>query len=288
MPGYFSYVPQVTYQSFMSTDIMTRVKIKKHVVDSFTDYYIYTIPDGQRPDVVAAQQYNDSTLDWLIYLLNDIIDPYYDWPLGQSDFDNFIIQKYGSFPNSDVQIVNWTTNWYGDDSVITLAGYASLPANLKKYWSPIITTGNRVTSYKRRAKDLVITTNQISQLSYILPTGNNQFSVGDILVDVNNSTTTAEVCWSSANTINVKNVIGSLNTSSTYTMTNLTFAGNTANMIANTLSVTLPIDELVYYNPVTALNYEIELNQAKTFILLLQPQYTAAAVSLVAKAFAGI
>jgi hypothetical protein len=27
---------------------------------------------------------------------NDLIDPYYDWPLTQSEFDQYIVKKYGS------------------------------------------------------------------------------------------------------------------------------------------------------------------------------------------------
>ena len=44
----------------------------------------------------ASKYYDDPTLDWIIFLVNDIVDPYYDWPLSDESFDSYMRTLYGS------------------------------------------------------------------------------------------------------------------------------------------------------------------------------------------------
>ena len=44
--------------------------------------------------MIADQYYGDISLDWIIYLTNDIIDPQWQWPLDQSTFNEFVRNKY--------------------------------------------------------------------------------------------------------------------------------------------------------------------------------------------------
>ncbi len=71
-------------------------KIKKFILGNPTAIYDYVIKDGERPDTIANAYYGDSNFVWLIFLANDVVDPYYDWPLTQQQFKDFIIEKYGS------------------------------------------------------------------------------------------------------------------------------------------------------------------------------------------------
>jgi hypothetical protein len=48
---------------------------------------------------VAQKYYGDSTLDWVIFLSNNIIHVQDEWPLSQKSFDKIMIEKYGSYEN---------------------------------------------------------------------------------------------------------------------------------------------------------------------------------------------
>lgn len=59
-------------------------------------FYEYDITDEDRPDIMAEKYYGDSRLDWLFFIVNQIYDPYFQWPLNQAQFDAYMRQKYGS------------------------------------------------------------------------------------------------------------------------------------------------------------------------------------------------
>lgn len=48
--------------------------------------------------------YGDSTLDWLILLPNEILDPYFQWPLSQNQLNDVIRKKYGSVSTAMAQV----------------------------------------------------------------------------------------------------------------------------------------------------------------------------------------
>ena len=78
------------------TNVTARYKIRDVLKSKVAIYYDYIVKDGDRPDLIAYKYYDDETLDWLIYLVNDIIDPYYDWPLKQDAFEKYMRSLYGS------------------------------------------------------------------------------------------------------------------------------------------------------------------------------------------------
>ena len=103
---YFSEHPTIRYDMFRNgravavTDITRRFKLNTFFKDNALIMYDYNIQDSDRPDIIAEKYYEDSSLDWLIFLTNNIIDPYFEWPLKQYDFDQYIRQKYGSVENA--------------------------------------------------------------------------------------------------------------------------------------------------------------------------------------------
>jgi hypothetical protein len=112
MAHYFSYFPKVKYkidgpnatQEELVTDITKRFKITQLLNGQEAVYYSYTIQDGDRPDIVAEKFYDDSRLDWLVMLPNELHDRYYQWPLSQREFEAFVRKKYGSIATAQSQI----------------------------------------------------------------------------------------------------------------------------------------------------------------------------------------
>lgn len=105
--AYFAYFPQ-TYYSFdtananfaLVTNLTTRVKIIREVLDNSLLYYKYEVKEGETPEVVAYNFYGDAQKHWIILYANSIVDPKYDWVLHSQEFDNYIIAKYGSIEDA--------------------------------------------------------------------------------------------------------------------------------------------------------------------------------------------
>ena len=104
MSEFFQHYPQINYditgvkptKTKSAINIMIRSKIKSAILDDVIAYFPYTIPEAERPDVTAYNQYGNVKYTWLIFLINDIHDPIFDWPLTSREFGSFINDKYGS------------------------------------------------------------------------------------------------------------------------------------------------------------------------------------------------
>ena len=58
--------------------------------------YTYSIVGDNRPDNVAGILYNSPQLDWIILISNNIINVREEWPMSQTDLNNYLMNKYGS------------------------------------------------------------------------------------------------------------------------------------------------------------------------------------------------
>ena len=104
MSEFFQHYPQISYdisgtkpiKTKKAINIMIRSRIKQMVLDDIIAYFPYTIPEAERPDVTSYKQYGNVKYTWLIFLINDIHDPIFDWPLNTREFGNYIKNKYGT------------------------------------------------------------------------------------------------------------------------------------------------------------------------------------------------
>jgi len=78
------------------TNITLRFKINELLRDKSVVMYDYDVQDGERADIIAYKYYDDETLDWVILLINNIIDPQFEWPLDDRSFERYMRKKYGS------------------------------------------------------------------------------------------------------------------------------------------------------------------------------------------------
>ena len=101
--AYFKYFPRIVYDVRgtkndvniqVITNILTRVRKKLEIINAafFEQYFVR---DGDTPESLAHQFYNDSTLHWIIMYGNYMTNPYYDWPLTYRDLQKFVNKKYG-------------------------------------------------------------------------------------------------------------------------------------------------------------------------------------------------
>lgn len=78
------------------TNITARFKINELILNKSAVMYEYNVQDGERPDIIAHKYYDDATLDWVILLVNNVIDPQFEWPLDDMSFERYMRGKYGS------------------------------------------------------------------------------------------------------------------------------------------------------------------------------------------------
>lgn len=94
--SYFSNFPRVKYFNSIAVNITLRAAFIEKLKEKSVAFYPFVIRNGERPEHLAYDYYDSPEYDWLIFLANDIIDPYTQWPKGQNELDTFINKKYGS------------------------------------------------------------------------------------------------------------------------------------------------------------------------------------------------
>lgn len=78
------------------TNITLRFKINELLLSKSAVMYEYDVVDGESADLIAYKYYSDATLDWVIYLINNVIDPQFEWPMDDQSFRRYLRAKYGS------------------------------------------------------------------------------------------------------------------------------------------------------------------------------------------------
>ena len=106
MSNYFSKVPNFEYVSRLPdakiSDYITvknlfkRGKLREDIFQDLTLFTKYKIKGNDRPDNVAFDFYNDSNLDWLVLVSNNILNIQTEWPLLTNEFDRYLVDKYGT------------------------------------------------------------------------------------------------------------------------------------------------------------------------------------------------
>jgi hypothetical protein len=84
--GEFKLMPQ----------IIKRVKLRAGIKNGMFLFDKYDVVVGEKPEDIAFKYYGDARLHWVILMTNDITDRYYQWPMTQPQFEEFLADKYGS------------------------------------------------------------------------------------------------------------------------------------------------------------------------------------------------
>ena len=107
MPSYFRQVPNFDYVSRLPNsnigdyiqvkNIFKKGKLREDIFQDLAFFEKYKIKGNDRPDNVAFEVYQDSTLDWLVLLCNNIVNIQTEWPLTQDAFDRYVLNKYKDY-----------------------------------------------------------------------------------------------------------------------------------------------------------------------------------------------
>lgn len=116
MAKYFNYFPKTIYSPLdvgegggvdFVTNITSRFGFEQAFKENTSVYYKYDIQDSDTPEIIADKMYGSSEKHWIVLMLNDIVDPQYDWPLDQRTFNTFVNDKYSANASIGQTGISW-------------------------------------------------------------------------------------------------------------------------------------------------------------------------------------
>ena len=100
---YFNEFPTTTYNltgvngdTKTITDIWRRVKVRSKIANNMALYDSFDVPEGDSPETVAYKVYGSTDYFWVVCLLNNVVNRFYDWPLDEYNFQQFVKDKYNN------------------------------------------------------------------------------------------------------------------------------------------------------------------------------------------------
>ena len=85
------------------TDLSRYVRSSNDLLIEKYEYFDYNITGAERPDQVSYNVYGNTKFYWVILVTNNIRNVWTDWPLGQNEFERYVIEKYGSIATAQSQ-----------------------------------------------------------------------------------------------------------------------------------------------------------------------------------------
>ena len=130
MSNYFRRLPDLEYisrlkDSGLSDYIVVKNLFKKGILrediyENIATFEKYKIIGDERPDNVAKKVYDNSELDWLVLVTNNIINIQTEWPMRQNDFDEHLLLKYGTYETLYSEIHHYESKEIQDANNVVL------------------------------------------------------------------------------------------------------------------------------------------------------------------------
>lgn len=140
MSNYFQRLPEFEYVSRLPDakisdyvrvkNLFKRGFLREDIFQELAFFTKYQIKGNDRPDNVAYEVYNDSNLDWLVLVCNNIVNVQTEWPLPQTDFDRYVLEKYENYDTLYNGIHHYETEEVkNNDGVIIVPAGLQVPSN---------------------------------------------------------------------------------------------------------------------------------------------------------------
>ena len=94
--AYFSRFPLMAYDMKgdraykLLPNILRRVKLRSGIKAGVFLFDNYDVKYGERPEDIAFKWFGDAEYHWVILTTNNVTDRYYEWPMTEPQFQNFI------------------------------------------------------------------------------------------------------------------------------------------------------------------------------------------------------
>lgn len=169
MARYFQSFPTIPYnltgpgtQPVFIRNVFFRLKIMDAILKQTAVYYPYFIQDGETPEMIAYKYYKDSNLYWVIMLANQIVDPWYDWPLDDMSWLNYMNAKYGSIDNAQELIDHYALTTSTVNSATAVENTQTVEIDLDTYNSTPAFTFEEINLVDGSTVAITITTSIVS------------------------------------------------------------------------------------------------------------------------------
>ena len=262
-------------------NLFKRGRIRPDIFGNVSFFTKYNIIGDDRPDNVAYKEYNDSSLDWIILLSNNIQNIQNEWPLPQSSLDEVLLEKYGTYEKLHSGIHHYETV-----EIKNSKGGIVLPGGLRtpNKW---ITNGNYIQAINTKITQISGTDAKV--VTVTMNNGIKNLVVGsEVLIEGVNSTyngrfPVTEVLTIGDIVIRFKYVLPSIpevkqpeikgTEQVTFTVEGTVGTGNAYyyEYYDNNSYHTIPAANIT--KAVTNYQYEIDKEDAKRNIFLLKPEY---------------
>lgn len=116
MSKYFSNFPKTFYLKGGSNDldlvtnITSRFSFEKDFRENTAVFYKYEIQDSDTPEIIASKIYGSPERYWIVLMMNETLDPQFDWPLSSRALNRYIEKKYVSSANTGETGLFWAQN----------------------------------------------------------------------------------------------------------------------------------------------------------------------------------
>lgn len=107
----FTTAPKITYQGLSVTDMTVRVNILQGVLQNKDFTYNVQLEYGMKPEDVAYRFHNNIDLHWLVLMVNNIYDPFYEWYMTDQEVLAYSKLVYGDPGYLDIRY------WIKDDII---------------------------------------------------------------------------------------------------------------------------------------------------------------------------
>lgn len=99
---YFDRFPLISYidnfdvvqRRKIVTDVLRRVRIKEVGKDESSFFVDYDLQEGDTPENISHRLYDTSSFFWVVLLVNEALNPYYDLSLDSTSLENYAKKKY--------------------------------------------------------------------------------------------------------------------------------------------------------------------------------------------------
>lgn len=104
---FFKQFPELVYGQYTVKNILARVKINDLVKTNRVSFLPYTMEDSDAAWIIANEYYGSPDFVWLVYMSNNIVDPYYDWYMNTLEFESYIKRQFGSIEAAKNNLIGY-------------------------------------------------------------------------------------------------------------------------------------------------------------------------------------